>query len=160
MIIRSPIWDYRATVDDFKYPPEYKMDAGYFSVTKTTKVQQIQEFVVYNVIPTYMDSLSTCKVAWDNNEKDHCFRLDGKSCWSCTMLWICYILTLLLIVYLGFLRASTGGPSRQCGFVFDKEGFLLPVTIFQSGDCFKASNEVRTINLERYNESVYDISHS
>lgn len=80
MNIRSPICDCRATVDDIKYPPEYKIDAGYFSVTKATKVQQIQEFVVHNVVPTYMDSLSTCKVAWDNNEKDHCFRLEGKSC--------------------------------------------------------------------------------
>ena len=75
---------FRATVDDIKYPPEYNLDAGYFSATKATTVQQIQEFLLNNVVPTYMDSLSACKLAWDNNDKDQNFLLGGKSCLSCT----------------------------------------------------------------------------
>ena len=69
---------FRATVDDVKYPPEYKIDAGYFSVTKSTTVQQTEEFVVSNVVPSYIISLELCKLAWHNNDKDQKFRLHGK----------------------------------------------------------------------------------
>lgn len=72
--------------------------------------------------------------------------------WICNMteMWIFNIYECLLVVYLGFLRASAGGAARQCGYVFDKEGLLLPVTIFQAGDHFQVGNEVSTLHCEQW----------